>query len=261
MHNRKSQIAAFAVLLVAGLGATAAIAAQPLETETARLPAKGHGDVQFVYEYQTSSVGDESAIPLVLSYGLTDRLELAVEPVAYTSIKPKGAKSASGFGDTEVTLTYLIAPESGPRPAIAIAGEVKFPTTKNPLIGTGSTDYRIFGIVSKRVGRFDLHANLGYTVVGNSSGSAIQSSNIVDYAAALEFIATPTVSLFAEVLGNTSAGGSESTSGPAQEISGSSITGLVGVGYRPTDRSQISFGITYDSDQATLLRSGLALKF
>ena len=107
-------------------------AGPPLETETARLPQAGHGSAQLLYEWQTSPQGREDAVPLVLEYGISDRLEIAIEPVAYTSIRPKIGPSARGFGDTEVTLTYLLANESAHRPALALAGEVKFAIGQRP---------------------------------------------------------------------------------------------------------------------------------
>ena len=75
------------------LGSTLTQAAQPLETEDARLPARGHGNVQGAVEWQTSSEGTESALPLVIDYGVTDRFELSLEPVVFTSINLDVAKS------------------------------------------------------------------------------------------------------------------------------------------------------------------------
>jgi hypothetical protein len=247
------------LVALACLSATPAFAGQPLETETARLPTKGHGNVQAVFEYQTSSDGHEAAVPLVFEYGITDRLEIAVEPVAFASIRPKAGKRASGIGDTEVTLTYLLSEESGSMPAIAIAAELKIPTTKNTVIGTGKADYRLFGIVSRKIGRFDIHANLGYTIVGSPTGTKLD--NIFDYALASEYEINPKFSLVAEVIGNTSSGGSESTAGVPQEAVGSSIVGLIGGVYRVTDSAEFSLGTTYDNSSAFLIRTGLTFKF
>lgn len=251
---------ALALSLLSAFVAAPAIAGQPLETETARLPAQGHGNLQVVYEHQSTSNGQEDALPLAFEYGLTDRLEFAVEPVIYTSIRPKAGRSAKGFGDTEATLTYLVAPETNSLPAFAVAGEVKFATTHNALIGTGGTDYRIAGIVSKRYGPFDLHANLGYTFLGKATGGA-KLDNIIDFAAAAEYTLNPKWTLVSEVLANSSAGGNETAVGGAQEASASTVTGLVGAVYHPGDRYELSVGATYDSESAALLRTGLTFRF
>ncbi|MBI3811973.1 MAG: hypothetical protein HY283_07195 [Nitrospirae bacterium] len=82
-------------------------AAQPLETETARLLEAGSLEIEGTFEYQTSSEGTETAVPMVFGYGLTDNLELLVEPAFYTAICPKVGRQAIGRGDLEVTLTQL----------------------------------------------------------------------------------------------------------------------------------------------------------
>ena len=83
------------------------------------------------FELQTSDQGKEYAAPLLLEFGLFDRLELAAEPVFYTSIKPNTGLSATGIGDLELTLSYLLFKEKKTMPAISIAGEIKIPTAKN----------------------------------------------------------------------------------------------------------------------------------
>jgi hypothetical protein len=157
----------FAVALMAAQTISPAQAAsQILETETARSIGRGGFELGSNFEYQVSSEGYEIALPFAFEYGLSDRLELLVEPVAYTAIRPKVGPRATGGGDLETTLTYLARQETVGAPAIALAGEVKFPTTKNTLIGTGKTDFAAYLIGSKRFNRLDTHANVGYTIVG-----------------------------------------------------------------------------------------------
>src|ERR1700687_466571 len=45
--------------MFASVVCTPALAGQPLETETARLPEQGHGNVQLPVEFQTSKAGQE----------------------------------------------------------------------------------------------------------------------------------------------------------------------------------------------------------
>jgi hypothetical protein len=88
-----------------------ALTAQALETETARLlPGRGL-EVGSNLEYQFSSDGRELALPVSLTYGLTSRWELLVEPVPYTRIAPHTGGTASGIGDLEITLTRLLFAE------------------------------------------------------------------------------------------------------------------------------------------------------
>ena len=127
-----------------------------LETETARLLPAGHVDLSAAFEFQTSSGGREYATPLAIEFGIFDRLELLIEPVAITSIQPKGGESATGIGDIETTLAFLVLKEQPFVPAIAIAGEVKFPSAGDRQIGSGEFDYRIYAVASKRLGSHSL---------------------------------------------------------------------------------------------------------
>ena len=249
---------------VCGSLASPAFAGLPLETESAYLPAKGHGLFEFAYEYQTSSEGKESALPFVFDYGLTDRLMVTIEPVAAVSIRPKVGPSASGFGDTEVALTYLVAPETESRPAFAVAGEIKFPTANDPLIGTGKTDYRLYGIVSKTVGKYSFSGNLGYTFVGSPSGTSL--GNAVDYAISAQYAATDRLTLCAEFIGNTSSQGGAEVVAPTAppltaEAAGNEQVGLLGFSYLASKNISLSLGVTYDNNSATLLRTGLEYRF
>ncbi len=171
--TRASAGVALALGLAAG-GATSPLAAQMLETETARPLGRGVFEVSGNFEYQTSSEGHEAAVPFAAEYGLTDRLELLVEPVAWTSIRPKAGARATGVGDLEATATWLARAETPGVPAIALAAEVKFPTAHNTLIGTGKTDVAGYLIASKHWGRLDTHANVSYTVVGGPAGAPHQ---------------------------------------------------------------------------------------
>ncbi len=155
MNARTYVFSAVALLLPA-----MAFAGQPLETESARLAKAGTGELEMTYEYQTSSEGKEISAPMAVEYGLSDRLEVMVEPVFYTAIRPKTGRKATGLGDTEVTLTWLASQETDKLPAIALAGEVKLPTAKDSMIGTGKTDYSATAIASKRFGKLDTHFNL-----------------------------------------------------------------------------------------------------
>src|SRR5712671_4728652 len=147
--------ALFPGIFALGIGGWTTVQAQVLETETARLPARGSWEIGGNYEYQRSSDGRESAFPWAIQYGLGDTWELLVEPVTSTAIRPAGASRVSGSGDLEITLTHLFRKDSGSRWALAWAAEVKVPTGKRPLIGTGEYDYTGYLIASKRFGKFD----------------------------------------------------------------------------------------------------------
>src|SRR6195256_6409058 len=214
----KRFILLFGLLVLVGSSMTSR-AQQPLETETARPPQKGAFEVQAAFEYQTSKEGTERALPFAFEYGITDRLSLMAEPVFYTAIRPKIGTRATGIGDLEVTLSYLFAREKGSRPALAVAGELKAPTARNILIGSRKTDFTTYLIASKRFGRFDAHANVGYTFVGKPAGANLK--NFFNFALAGEYFVNPKFTLVGEVLENT---GSSPEAGTASTITSPIVT-------------------------------------
>src|SRR6202171_6458401 len=207
-----SRALATAITLVCATFLPVTVTAQILETETARPLRAGQLEVGAGYEFQHSKEGNETAIPFAFELGITNRLGLLVEPVAYTAIRPKVGSSATGPGDLEITASYLLRHESDRIPALALALEEKLPTARNNLIGTGKADHAAYLIASKRFGQLDTHANVGYTIVGSPPGLSL--SNRIMGALASEFALSPGTSLYGEVLGATSAGGGEGT--PAQ---------------------------------------------
>jgi len=248
------------------LAAGTAFASQPLETETARPLPQGVFKIELTGEFQTSHEGTERAFPFVFEYGLTPRTEIAVEPVLGTSINPKSGPSSSGFGDIEVTLTHLLLPEEGGMPAFAVAGEIKLPTAGNRKIGTGKTDGTLWAIASKRLGRLDVHGNLGYTVIGKPSGTHLK--NIIDYAIAEEFHLSPQYDIVGEFLGNTSSTGETVEGAPAPsgppipaEAASGETSAMIGVRYHVNAKLFVSLGVSYDNNHALLIRPGITWRF
>jgi hypothetical protein len=251
---------------VAVLIADAALVVSPacaqgqfLETETARLLPAGAFKVANNVEFQRSSDGTETAIPLAFEAGITNRLELLVEPVVYTRVAPKAGPRASGLGDLEMTLTLGVRRETPRGPALAIAGEVKVPTARNVLIGTGRTDVAGYLIASKRFGRVDVHTNLGYTVVGRPAGLALD--NILHGAVAAVFYVTPHTHLFTEVLASTSAAPNGVPESPtAPEVAAGEIVGTIGVAHQVFGGLLLAVSVSDDNRGAVLFRPGFALR-
>jgi hypothetical protein len=255
---RLATAAPFVVTWLLALSAASASSQQPLETETARLPMQGTALIGTTYEFQTSPQGTEHALPFTFEYGITDRLALLIEPVLLTSIRPKSGRNATGLGDMEATVQYLVREETEGFPALALAGEIKVPTARDTLIGTRRTDFTPYLIASKRFGRFDTHANVGYSFVGKPLNIAVQ--NTLNLALAVEDSVTPRLVLMAEVLATTAAGSGGSENSTAPEIAGSEQVGMLGFRYAMRSRTWISLGVTYDNSRALLFRPGLTFE-
>jgi hypothetical protein len=236
---------------------SALCAQDPLETETARFLKQGMFKLVNAVEYQSSPDGKEVAIPLQMEFGILDNLEFMIEPVVYTSIRPKSGPWATGSGDTEITLGYLFLEESDPYPALAVDIEVKVPTTKNPLIGTGEVDYNLTVVASKKFGDLDLHANVGYTLLGSPRGTSLD--NTFNFALAAVYPVSERFDLVGELLGVTSSGGGESATTP--EAGGGEFSGFFGTRWHPRPNVVLAAGAGYDNNSAVLFRIGLSLKF
>jgi hypothetical protein len=245
-------------------------AGQPFETETARLLPAGEFQLETAFEYQTSrKQGQEYATPVALEYGVTDRVQLLLEPVLYTGIRPKGGTRADGIGDVELTAFGLLLREKKWFPALALAGEVKIPTANNKQIGTGKTDVTPFLIASKKFGCLDISANFGYTINGQPSGAHLK--NTFNYALMFEYevterwhvgveglYTTSTISQMRNIAAGESIGG-ESVRTP--EAAGREIVGTIGASYKISKKWDVSLGISRDNNHATLIRPGFTFHF
>ncbi len=242
--------------------------AQVLETEESKPLLPRQFELGTGLEFQTSKEGTEAALPLAIEFGLSKKFTLLVEPVGFTSILPKKGPHAKGIGDLEVTLFYQIVSEKTVLPSISISGEVKVPTAKNNLIGTGKIDYTPFLILSKTTGKFYTSMNLSYTFLGKPADVVV--NDLFNYALGTIFTCSQKSILFAEVYGNTSAiGAAETPEGTIvtnpnvnmQELSGGETVGAIGYGFYLKKEFLISLGISYDNNNAVLFRPGIEWKF
>jgi hypothetical protein len=254
--------AATVIALLVGPGIAGA---QMLETETARILRPGRYEIGINYEWQSSREGRESALPFALELGLTPRLEFVLEPVPFTAIRPRAGARATGPGDLEATFVYLARRESTSLPAFALAGEIKFPTARSSLIGTGETDYTAYLLASRRTGRFDSHLNVGYTVVGRTEAGPL--SDLVSFAAATEYVASRRWQWFGEVLGNVATSGAESADAAGggaavvPEAAGGELVATLGVARRISESARGALSLSRDNSGAWLIRPGLTVWF
>lgn len=241
---------------------TGKLYAQVLETEDSWPLLPGQFELGAGLEYQTSKEGHESALPLSIEYGLSKRFTLLVEPVPFTTIRPKVGRHVTGLGDLEMTLFYQVLKETKSRPAISLSAEIKLPTAKDTLIGTRKTDFTPFLIATKVTGKFFTSANLSYSFLGKPPG--VNVNNLLNYALGTVFTASEKHIVFGEVYGNTSAMGGKdvaegTVTGPKNttEISGGELVGAIGYGYYVNENLLLSFGVSYDNNHAILFRPGI----
>ena len=252
-----SLVVAFIITAVA-----APASAQALETETARVLPSGMLEAGAGIEVQGSSEGTETAAPLFVEIGIGGRFELVVEQVAFTRIKQTGEMSATemratGVGDLELTALGLVVRENGPWPAFALAAEVKVPTARNALIGTGELDYTGYLILSKRLGKADLHANFGYAILGAPAGTKV--NNVFNYAVATTVKMNHRLDVFGEVYGNTTSSATSTMGTVNPEFAGGELVAVAGASYWPARWLKLSLGISVDNNAAVLVHPGVTL--
>jgi Putative MetA-pathway of phenol degradation len=233
----------------------------PMETIPARLQDANSLEFKGAFEFKTSNEIKEKSIPLEFTYGLTNRFELDFLATVYTSISSTAAPYASGFGDLEVTLLSLLSKEHRKFPAIALGGEVKIPTAKNPLLGTQKFDYSAYIIASKKFGNLDTHINFEYTFVGQPT--EMQLRNIYSFSIAGEYELSKKLELVAELSANTSSFLKE-TDDERQinpQVIPGELAGLIGARYRLFEKLKLISGIKYNNNKAFLIRTGIIYYF
>ncbi|MFA5393283.1 MAG: transporter [Candidatus Ratteibacteria bacterium] len=164
----------------------------PITASTAPLCEKGKLVVQPFFFYTDTrggfdSHGYEESLPvgdsqsqwlgqLSLYYGLTDRLEIDISTAWQENYIKQGGLSASsgGIGDTCVTLKRCFCEENGSRPHITGLLQIKAPTGQyqhgapgkmgTDLTGSGSWDYSLGMVITKKIKPFIFHADVIYSI-------------------------------------------------------------------------------------------------
>jgi hypothetical protein len=115
---------------------------------------------------------------------------------------------AAGLGDIVLRTKYHFLRAAGG--GLAAAVDLRLPTgDKNNLLGAGGTQGKFLLVVSDERGRFGHHANIGYTVArGDVAGtvaglSAASLPDEINYTGGVEFIASPRVTVTADLVGRT----------------------------------------------------------
>ena len=159
MRNLRPRFVLALSLLV--ITAATAAAQQPFITDDADATEKGHFHFQFSNQFDLLHQASfpatrQNAVTFELDYGLLDGLEIGVDAPLLTLFNAPGTdpRRPSGIGDTNFAVKYnfLKENEHSRRPALAIVGNLEFPTgnTTNGL-GSGLTDFYINGILQKTV--------------------------------------------------------------------------------------------------------------
>ncbi|MBI5700149.1 transporter [Candidatus Saganbacteria bacterium] len=180
---------------------TPALAYRPLGTEDAGVAGKGVVQTEVGFDYLKWNDGKiERNLLWAPIYGLTDNLEVSAEIPYLFHANPDGT-SPSGVGDINLVVKGLLADENEKSPAVAVKGVVKLDNGDyGSGLGSGDKDYSLFAVASKTLGRYMVHAQVGYTRVGKAQNAALR--DIPLYGLAFDYSLTDAFHLLAEINGN-----------------------------------------------------------
>ena len=124
-----------------------------LTAEPTYVQRKGEIELSAAYDCRRPAGGWR--VPLLVEYGITDRIEAEVEAGWLT---PGDDSRDAGFGDVELGLHYALRPEVE-RVAVTLGVDIGLPTAdaaRGP--GGGRTEVEVSGIAGVRLGVVELHA-------------------------------------------------------------------------------------------------------
>ena len=195
----RTRLLSIALLVLASMLALATpCRAKVLKTRRANRPP---GVLEFTVgaalEFQTDVEATEYGLPLLLEWSPRPMLTLTAEPT-FVSILPKASAAIHGLDDLDSAIEWEFVSERRTRPAVALQGEIKWPTTTHLAIGDRRREFGLGVLVSKEL----VPANFSLNVIAGRSArpSLGQVRDIVQISAAAEWHLNPDLDLQAELL-------------------------------------------------------------
>jgi hypothetical protein len=131
---------------------------------------------------------------------------VAGQDVSQSTFQSSG--SATGIGDIELRTKYRLF-DFGAGGGLAAAADIRFPTgNEDDLLG-GSSQVKLFLVESGGTNRITQHVNIGYTISSSDDvatstaqpGTTPSFPDEFNYAAGVEFVAAPRVTVIADIVG------------------------------------------------------------
>lgn len=216
-------------------------AGRPLLTEDARTVGKDSLQLEFgQYFTQFRDETRESWQYYTLSAGLSDSLDLTAGKAHVYSI-PVDGPLCDGEGDTLLGLKARFFDETPKLPAWGVRFDVDL-NDGGMIGGTGTTELCANLFASKRIGDFQVHANLGYIFL--DINELVNESNILTYSIAAEKPVSSRITIVGEIIGLAS------RQSPCQSM------GQIGLQYEISPSVTLDMGylsgFTYDTPKSSL---------
>lgn len=109
--------------------------------------------------------------------------------------------TASGVGDVVLRAKYRLTP--GTAPGLALAADVRLPTGDDSnLLGTGTTQVKLYAAGSAHLGSFSPHLNAGYAFSNHRSGHP-RLPDEISYAGGFDWALSPRFTFMIDGIGRT----------------------------------------------------------
>jgi hypothetical protein len=124
-----------------------------------------HWEVYLAAQYKHDRDQDSSTLPhLEINYGVIPNVQIhLIAPLVY--VKPEGASSQYGYGDTELGVKFRFIQETDYLPQVGIFPMIEFPTgDADKGLGNGRTQYFLPIWLQKSVGQWTTYGGGGYWI-------------------------------------------------------------------------------------------------
>ncbi len=109
--------------------------------------------------------------------------------------------TASGVGDVVLRAKYRLTP--GAAPGLALAADVRLPTgDEGNLLGTGTTQVKVYAVGSAHLGSISPHLNAGYTFSNHRSGQP-RLPDEISYSGGFDCALSPRFTFMVDGIGRT----------------------------------------------------------
>jgi hypothetical protein len=179
-------------------------------------------------------------------YQIGNRLQILGEAIVFEQLMPDSGESSSGFGDLDLTLSWLATFGQGALPAVVPAFKVKLPTSSSDE-GTGEVDYSALLILEKEYGELALNVETEYLVPGSPPDEDFKNQFI--YTFTVEYGLSNLLAVYAEAFGNSAPTALDSRTDAA----------LVGAEFDILDSDTMTpyLSVEYDTEEVGVARAGV----
>jgi len=240
------RLAAGAIALVLALAAEPVGATRPLDTDDTETQDPGTASLELGADYQKTGGAHTVLFTGLVAVGLAPGFEVDVQS-GLTLLDPEGQGPVGGPSDSFLFLRYRALDEAAAWPALAGDLTLRLPTGRASRgLGLTGVDVQLLLVGQKRVGPFDLLANVGYTL-------AASGPDLWNLSAAARYPLTETWTLVGEIVGAVSTG----RGGDTALIRGGVAWALTRA---ITFDAALAGGLAHDGPDV-VLRIGLAIAF